>query len=95
MLGLWLAQTDGARFWLQVVTKLRNCAVKDIFIACVDFLKGFPEAIETVLPHTTVQLCIAHMVRHSWKCVSRKRRAQVSSDNYSDRSTTTILTGCP
>ena len=57
VLGLWLAQTEGAKFWLQVVTELRNRGVQDIFIACVDGLKGFPEAIEAVFPHTTVQLC--------------------------------------
>ena len=65
VLGLWLAQTEGAKFWLQVVTELRNRGVQDIFIACVDGLKGFPEAIETVFPKTTVQLCIVHMVRQA------------------------------
>ncbi|KKY08632.1 hypothetical protein ST33_23635, partial [Xanthomonas citri pv. fuscans] len=58
VLGLWLAQAEGAKFWLQVVTELRNRGVQDIFIACVDGLKGFPEAIEAVFPQTTVQLCI-------------------------------------
>ena len=80
VLGLWLAQTEGAKFWLQVVTELRNRGVQDIFIACVDGLKGFPEAIETVFPKTTVQLCIVHMVRHSLKYVSWKRRAEVAAD---------------
>ena len=65
VLGLWLAQTEGAKFWLQVVTELRNRGVQDIFIACVDGLKGFPEAIEAVFPKAVVQLCIVHMVRHS------------------------------
>lgn len=55
VLGLWLAQTEGAKFWMQVVTELRNRGVLDIFIACVDGLKGYPEAIEAVFPHTTVQ----------------------------------------
>ena len=80
VLGLWLAQTEGAKFWLQVVTELKNRGVQDIFIACVDGLKGFPEAIETVFPHATVQLCIVHMVRHSLNYVSWKRRAEVAAD---------------
>ncbi len=80
VLSLWLAQTEGAKFWLQVVTELKNRGVQDIFIACVDGLKGFPEAIETVFPHTTVQLCIVHMVRHSLNYVSWKRRPEVAAD---------------
>lgn len=80
VLGLWLAQTEGAKFWLQVVTELRNRGVQDIFIACVDGLKGFPEAIEAVFPKTVVQLCIVHMVRHSLKYVSWKRRKEVAAD---------------
>ena len=80
VLGLWLAQTEGAKFWLQVVTELKNRGVQDIFIACVDGLKGFPEAIESVFPHATVQLCIVHMVRHSLNYVSWKRRKEVAAD---------------
>ena len=80
VLGLWLAQTEGAKFWLQVVTELRNRGVQDIFIACVDGLKGFPEAIEAVFPRTVVQLCIVHMVRHSLNYVSWKRRKEVAAD---------------
>ncbi len=80
VLGLWLSQTEGAKFWLQVVTELRNRGVQDIFIACVDGLKGFPEAIEAVFPQTTVQLCIVHMVRHSLNYVSWKRRPEVATD---------------
>ncbi|MFP5383304.1 MAG: IS256 family transposase [Gammaproteobacteria bacterium] len=80
VLGLWLAQTEGAKFWLQVVTELRNRGVQDIFVACVDGLKGFPEAIEAVFPKTTVQLCIVHMVRNSLNYVSWKRRAEVAAD---------------
>lgn len=80
VLGLWLAQTEGAKFWLQVVTELRNRGVQDIFIACVDGLKGFPDAIEAVFPKTTVQLCIVHMVRHSLNYVSWKRRPEVVAD---------------
>ena len=80
VLGLWLAQTEGAKFWLQVVTELRNRGVQDIFIACVDGLKGFPEAIEAVFPKAVVQLCIVHMVRHSLNYVSWKRRKEVAAD---------------
>ena len=80
VLGLWLAQTEGAKFWLQVVTELRNRGVQDIFIACVDGLKGFPEAIEAVFPKTVVQLCIVHMVRQSLNYVSWKRRKEVAAD---------------
>ena len=80
VLGLWLAQSEGAKFWLQVVTELRNRGVQDIFIACVDGLKGFPDAIEAVFPRATVQLCIVHMVRHSLNYVSWKRRPEVAAD---------------
>jgi putative transposase len=80
VLGLWLAQNEGAKFWLQVVTELRNRGVQDILIACVDGLKGFPDAIEAVFPRATVQLCIVHMVRHSLNYVSWKRRPEVAAD---------------
>ncbi len=80
VLGLWIAQTEGAKFWLQVVTELKNRGVEDIFIACVDGLKGFPEAIEAVFPKTEVQLCIVHMVRHSMNYVGWKERKQVAAD---------------
>jgi len=80
VLGLWLAQTEGAKFWLQVVTELRNRGVQDIFIACVDGLKGFPDAIEAVFPKAVVQLCIVHMVRHSLNYVSWRRRKEVAAD---------------
>ena len=80
VLGMWLAQTEGAKFWLQVVTELRNRGIQDIFIACVDGLKGFPEAIEAVFPKAAVQLCIVHMVRHSLNYVSWKRRPEVAAD---------------
>lgn len=79
LLGIWIAQTEGAKFWLQVVTELKNRGVQDIFIACVDGLKGFPEAIETVYPKTDVQLCIVHMVRYSLNYVSWKLRAEVAA----------------
>ena len=80
VLGLWMAQTEGAKFWLQVVTELKNRGVQDIFIACVDGLKGFPEAIEAVFAKTTVQLCLVHMVRHSLNFVGWKRRKEVAAD---------------
>jgi putative transposase len=80
LLGLWVAQTEGAKFWLQVVTELKNRGVADIFIACVDGLKGFPEAIEAVFPKTAVQLCIVHMVRYSLNYVSWKLRKEVAAD---------------
>ena len=78
LLGIWIAQTEGAKFWLQVITELKNRGVQDIFIACVDGLKGFPEAIETIYPKTDVQLCIVHMVRYSLNYVSWKMRDQVA-----------------
>jgi putative transposase len=80
VLGLWIAQTEGAKFWLQVVTELKNRGVTDIFIACVDGLKGFPEAIESVFPQTEVQLCIVHLVRHSLNFVGWKERKEVARD---------------
>ena len=80
VLGLWIAQTEGAKFWLQVVTELKNRGVTDIFIACVDGLKGFPEAIESVFPQTEVQLCIVHLVRHSLNYVGWKERKVVAAD---------------
>jgi putative transposase len=80
VLGLWIAQTEGAKFWLQVVTELKNRGVTDILIACVDGLKGFPEAIESVFPQTQVQLCIVHLVRHSLNYVGWKQRKEVAAD---------------
>jgi len=80
VLGLWIAQTEGAKFWLQVMTELKNRGVNDIFIACVDGLKGFPEAIETVFPKTEVQLCIVHLVRYSLNFVGWKQRKEVATD---------------
>ncbi|MBA2734636.1 MAG: IS256 family transposase [Acidobacteria bacterium] len=80
VLGLWVAQTEGAKFWLQIVTELKNRGVADIFIACVDGLKGFPEAIETVFPAAQVQLCIVHLVRHSLNYVGWKQRKEVAAD---------------
>ena len=80
VLGLWIAQTEGAKFWLQVVTELKTRGVQDIFIACVDGLKGFPEAIEAVYPKAAVQLCIVHMVRNSLNFVPWKAQKEVAAD---------------
>jgi len=80
VLGLWTSANEGAKFWLQVLTEMKNRGLKDIFLACVDGLKGFPEAIETVYPETTVQLCIVHMVRASLNYVSWKQRKLVARD---------------
>jgi putative transposase len=79
VLGLWTNANEGAKFWLQVLTDLKNRGVQDIFIACVDGLKGFPEAIENVFPQTQVQLCIVHLVRASLNFVNWKERKQVAS----------------
>jgi putative transposase len=80
VLGMWAAETEGAKFSMQVVTELKTRGVQDIFIACVDGLKGFPEAIEAVFPQTQVQLCMAHLVRHSLSYVSHKDRKAVAND---------------
>jgi putative transposase len=80
VLGMWTAQSEGAKFWLQVLTDLKNRGVRDIFIACVDGLKGFPEAIEAAFPKTQVQLCVVHLVRHSLKYVSWRHRKEVAED---------------
>jgi putative transposase len=80
VLGLWTSANEGAKFWLQVLTELQNRGLRDIFIACVDGLKGFPQAIETVYPKTTVQLCIVHMVRASLNYVNWKERKLVARD---------------
>ena len=80
LLGIWVSQNEGARFWLTVLTELKERGVEDIFIACVDGLTGFPEAIETVYPKTQVQLCIVHMVRNSLRFVGWKNRKAVAAD---------------
>lgn len=80
VLGMWAAETEGAKFWLSILTELRNRGVKDILIACVDGLKGFPEAIEAAFPTTQVQLCIVHLVRHSLNFVSWKQRKEMADD---------------
>lgn len=80
LLGLWISQTEGAKFWLSVLTELKNRGLQDIFIACVDGLTGFADAIEAVYPQTQVQLCIVHLVRNSLKYVPWKQQRQVVAD---------------
>ncbi len=80
VLGIWIAETEGAKFWLSIVTELQTRGVSDVFIACVDGLKGFPEAIEAVFPKTQVQLCLVHLLRHSLSYVSYKERKEVAAD---------------
>lgn len=80
LLGLWVAQTEGAKFWMTVFNELKSRGVRDCFIACVDGLKGLPEAIEAVFPRTQVQLCIVHKVRNSLKYVPWKERKAVAAD---------------
>lgn len=80
LLGMWMSENEGAKFWLSVVTELKNRGVEDIFIACVDGLKGFPEAINSVYPQTQVQLCIVHQIRNSLRYVPYKEKKAVSGD---------------
>lgn len=80
VLGLWTSSHEGAKFWLGVLTEIKNRGVKEILIACVDGLKGFPPAIESVFPQTQVQLCIVHLVRASLNYVNWKERKQVATD---------------
>ena len=80
LLGMWLSENEGAKFWLNVLTELQNRGVKDILIACVDGLKGFPDAINTAFPDTQIQLCIVHMVRNSIKYVPWKDYKPVTAD---------------
>jgi putative transposase len=80
ILGLWLEANEGAKFWLKVITELKNRGVQDIFIACCDGLKGFPEAIEAVFPKTVVQTCIVHMIRNSARFVGWTQRKALCAD---------------
>lgn len=80
LLGMWIAETEGAKFWLSVLTELQNRGLQDVFIAAVDGLTGFPEAINTAYPKTKIQLCIVHMVRNSLKFVPWKERKAVAAD---------------
>jgi len=80
LLGLWLAENEGAKFWLSVLSELKTRGLQDILIACVDGLKGFPEAIQAEYPQTKVQLCIVHMVRNSLRYVTWKEYRAVTTD---------------
>lgn len=80
LLGIWISQNEGAKFWLGILTELKTRGVQDIFIACVDGLTGMDEAIQTAFPKTWVQLCIVHMVRNSLKFVSYKHRKEMAGD---------------
>jgi putative transposase len=80
VLGMWFQETEGAKFWMQVLNDLKQRGVQDILICCVDGLKGFPEAIEAIYPQTVVQTCIVHLIRHSLKYVPRREREQVARD---------------
>jgi transposase-like protein len=80
LLSMWLSENEGAKFWLNVLTELQNRGVKDILIACVDGLKGFPDAINTVYPQTQIQLCIVHMVRNAMKYVPWKDYKAIAAD---------------
>jgi Transposase and inactivated derivatives len=80
LLGMWISENEGAKFWLSVLTELQNRGVKDILIACVDGLKGFPDAINTVYPDAHIQLCIVHMVRNSMKFVPWKDYKAIAAD---------------
>ena len=78
VLGLWTNATEGAKFWLQILTEIRKRGVRDLLVACVDGLKGFPEAIQAVYPHTQVQLCIVHLVRNSLQFATWKDRKPIA-----------------
>jgi putative transposase len=91
VLGMWTSANEGAKFWLQVLTELQHRGVKDVFIACVDGLKGFPDAVETVFPKAQVQLCIVHLVRASLNYVSWKQRKKVAADLRQIYTATTVV----
>src|SRR3954463_2525420 len=80
VLGMWFQETEGAKFWMQVLTDLKTRGVRDILICCVDGLSGFPDAIEAIFPKTTVQTCIVHLIRSSLRYVPRREREQVARD---------------
>jgi putative transposase len=80
VLGIWFQEAEGAKFWMQVLSELKQRGVTDILICCVDGLKGFPEAIEAIYPQTVVQTCVVHLIRHSLKYVPRREREQVARD---------------
>ena len=85
VLGMWFQETEGAKFWMQVLGELKHRGVQDILICCVDGLKGFPEAIEAVFPQTTVQTCIVHLIRRA--CATSRAASTTRSSRTSGRST--------
>lgn len=80
VLGLWIGESEGAKFWMGIISELRNRGIKDLLIACIDGLKGFPDAIQTVYPQARIQLCVVHMIRNSTKFVPYKERREVCGD---------------
>ncbi|NDA91647.1 MAG: IS256 family transposase, partial [Alphaproteobacteria bacterium] len=80
VLGLYLSESEGANFWLGVLTDLQNRGIKDILIACIDGLKGFPEAINSIFPRTEIQLCIIHQIRNSLKYIASKNQKEFMVD---------------
>lgn len=90
LLGLWVGESEGAKFWLNILTELQGRGVQDILIACIDGLKGFPEAVETVFPKTQIQLCIVHMIRNTLRYVTWKERKTVARDLKSIYSAATV-----
>lgn len=80
VLGLWIGENEGAKFWMGIISELNNRGLKDILIACIDGLKGFPDAIQAVFSETKIQLCIVHMIRNSTKFVSYKDRKEICND---------------
>jgi putative transposase len=80
VLGIWLESTEGAKFWLKVISELKNRGLQDILIACCDGLKGFPQAIEAVFPKTVIQTCIVHMIRNSVRFVGWAQRKAVCAE---------------
>lgn len=80
VLGIWIAENEGAKFWLQVLTEIKNRGVESVLVACVDGLRGFPDAIKTVYPEAVIQVCVIHQVRHTIKYVSHKDRKNFAED---------------
>jgi putative transposase len=80
VLGMWFPEAEGAKFWMQVLSGLKQRGVSDILLCCIDGLKGFPEAIEAIYPNAVVQTCVVHLIRHSLKYVPRREREQVARD---------------
>lgn len=80
VLGIWVSETEGAKFWMHVLNDLKNRGVDDILIACVDGLKGFPEAIKAMYPHTDIQVCIVHQIRHTVMFIASKDKEQFCAE---------------